>query len=252
MRGAKVRELIQQIAVRPDLIRYVSVRVHRKENVGNVIGQRPAILRKGYRAARIIGENVWQQRFRDAFRILRRVATRVFQFVCEYADEAIIICWVPAEVFRSLFAGKENRLQGPSTAVCLDPAVHSLVHCASPNSYRIGSQSRVGEFNHDAANIFVCEEVIPCELHVIEIAVYVEKERIAAPTKEKAVAPGFRHQGFPRDFGGAGTIPVHRAKMLRWRGVKKMEHAFVNCRIAGIWWIYACGNSEHGRSQQSE
>src|SRR2546423_3800173 len=118
----------------------------------------------------------------------------VFQFVREHADEAIIICWVPAEVLLSLLARKENRLQGSSTAVCLDPAVYSFVHCASPNSYRIGSQSRVGQFKHDAANIFVCEEVIPCELHVIEIAVYVEKERIAAPTKEKAVARGFRHQ----------------------------------------------------------
>ena len=199
MRGSEVRELIQQIAVRPNLICHVSVRVHRKENVGNVIGQRPAIVRKGYRAARIIGENVWQQRFRDAFGILRGVAARVFQFVREHADEAIIIRWVTAEVLLSLLARKENRLQGSSTAVCLDPAVYSFVHCASPNPYRIGSQSRVGQFKHDAANIFVCEEVIPCELHMIEIAVYVEKERIAAPTKEKAVTPGVRHQGFPGD-----------------------------------------------------
>src|SRR6266850_2238138 len=199
MRRSKVGELIQQIAVRPNLISYVSVRVYRKENVGHVIGQRPAIVRKGYRAARIIGENVWQQCSRDAFGVLRRVAARVFQFVCEHADEAIIICWVSAEVFRSHLAGKENRLQGSSTAVCLDPAVRSLVYCASPNSYRIGSQSRVGQFKHDAANIFVCEEIIPCELHVIEIAVYVEKERIAAPTKEKAIVPRFRQQGFPRD-----------------------------------------------------
>jgi len=56
------------------LICHVSVRVHRKENVGNVIGPRPAIVRKGYRAARIIGENVWQQRSRDAFGVIRRVA----------------------------------------------------------------------------------------------------------------------------------------------------------------------------------
>src|SRR5216683_916510 len=199
MRGSEVWELIQQIAVRPDLIGHVSVRVHRKENVGNVIGQRPAILRKGYRAARIKGENVWQQRFRDGFGVLRRVATRVFQFVREHAYEAIIICWVSAEVFGSLLAGKENRLQGPSPTVRLNPAVCSLVHCASPNPYRFGSQSRVGQFKHDAANIFVCEEVIPCELNVIEIAVYVEKERVAAPTKEKAVAPGLRYQGFPSD-----------------------------------------------------
>src|SRR6266446_4414409 len=116
MWGAEVRELIQQITVRPNLICHDSVRVHRKENVGNVISQRPAIVRKGYRAARIIGENVWQQRSRDAFGILRRVAARVFQFVREHADEAIIVCWVPGEVLLFLLAGKENRLQGSSTA----------------------------------------------------------------------------------------------------------------------------------------
>src|SRR5439155_10653942 len=185
MRRPEVREFIQEIAVRPNLIRYVSIRVHRKENVGHVIGECSAIVRKGYRAVRIIGENVGQQGFGYSFGIVRRVAARVFQFVREDTDEATIIHWVSAEVFRSLLAGKENRLQGSSAAVCLDPAVCSLVHCASPNSNRIGSQSRVGQFKHDAANIFVCEEVIPCELHVIEIAVYVEKERIAAPTKEK-------------------------------------------------------------------
>src|SRR5262249_38856440 len=38
-----------------------------------------------------------------------------------------------------------------------------------------------------------CEEVVPRELHVIEIAVYVEKERIAAPTEEETVVAGFRH-----------------------------------------------------------
>src|SRR6267378_4039395 len=106
MRGSKVRELIQQIAVRPNLIGHDSVRVYRKENVGNVISQRPAIVRKGYRAARIIGENVWQERFRDAFGVLRRVAARVFQFVREHTDEATVIHWVSAEVFRFLLARK--------------------------------------------------------------------------------------------------------------------------------------------------
>src|SRR6266496_4622933 len=52
--------------------------------------------------------------------------------------------------------------------------------------------------------------------------------------------------------GAAGTIPVHLAKMLRWRRVKKIEHALVNCRFAGTRWFYACGNSEHGRGQQNE
>src|SRR5205823_14900089 len=87
-----------------------------------------------------------------------------------------------------------------STPVCLDPAFSSFVHCASPNSHLIASQSRVEQFNHDAANIFVLEEVVPRKLHVIEIAVYVEKERIAAQTEEKTVVAGFRHQGFSSNW----------------------------------------------------
>src|SRR5437879_1349124 len=99
--------------------------------------------------------------------------------------------------YASLFSpGEENRLQWPSTAVCLDPAFASFVQCPSPNSHLIASQIRVGQFNHDAANIFVDEEVVPGELHLIEIAVHVEKERIATPTEEQTVVTGFRHHGF--------------------------------------------------------
>ena len=43
----------------------------------------------------------------------------------------------------------------------------------------------------------VREEVVPGKLHVIEITIHVEKERIAAPTKEKTVVADFRHQRFP-------------------------------------------------------
>jgi hypothetical protein len=46
-------------------------------------------------------------------------------------------------------------------------------------------------------------------------------------------------------------MPVHRAKMLRWHGVKEMELALVNDRFAGGRWFYARGNSEQGRSQQT-
>src|SRR6267142_2735619 len=60
VRRPEVRELVQQVTVRANLICHVSVRVYREERIDNVIGQRPAIVRKGCRAARIIGENVWQ------------------------------------------------------------------------------------------------------------------------------------------------------------------------------------------------
>src|SRR5207244_2439368 len=108
-------------------------------------------------------------------------------------------CWLPGEVLLSLLAGKENRLQWSSTAVGLHPAVASFVHCARPDSYLIAAESRVGQFNHDAANIFVFEEIVSGKLHVIEIAVHVEKERIAAPTEEKTEVAGFRYQSFVLD-----------------------------------------------------
>src|SRR5262249_6447540 len=114
-------------------------------------------------------------------------------------NEAIIIRRLPAEVLLPLFSWEEDCLHWPPTAVCLHPTFSGLVHCASPNSHLVSSQSRVGQFNHDAANIFVFEEVVTCDLHVIKIAVYVEKERIAAPTEEKTVIAVFRHQSFPPD-----------------------------------------------------
>src|SRR6267143_1385088 len=199
VRRPEVRELVQQITVWPNLICHVSVRVYREEKIDNVIGQRPAIVRKARLLVRMIGKNIWQQLSCDGLCVLRSIASCVFQLVREHADEAIIIRWLSAEVSLPLLSNEENRLQWSGTPVCLDPAFCSFVHCASPNSHFIVPQSRVGQFNHDAANIFLLEEVVPRELHVIEIAVDVEKERIAAPTEEKTVVAGFRHQGFSPD-----------------------------------------------------
>src|SRR5262249_22619812 len=48
-------------------------------------------------------------------------------------------------------------------------------------------------------NIFVFEEIVSSKLHAIEIAVYVEEERITAPTEEKMEVADLRHQGFLSD-----------------------------------------------------
>src|SRR5262249_31137463 len=98
-----------------------------------------------------------------------------------------------------LLANEEHGLHWSSTTICLNPAVAGFVHCPSPNPHRIRSQSRVQQFNHDAADIFVLEEVVTGELHVIETAVHVKKEWIAAPTEEKEVIAGVRHHRFPAD-----------------------------------------------------
>jgi hypothetical protein len=119
--------------------------------------------------------------------------------VGEDINEVIVIRRLPAEVRLPLLSGQENRLHGSSTPVCLDPAFPSFVHRASPKPHLTASQSRVGQFKHDAANVLVFEEIVPRELHFIEKAVCVEKEWIGTPTKEKTAVAGFRHQSFSPD-----------------------------------------------------
>src|SRR5260370_18935637 len=111
VRRPEVRELVQQITVWPNLICHVSVRVYREEKIDNVIGQRPAIVRKACRLARMIGKNIWQQLSCDCLCSLRRIAACVFQLVREHANEPIIIGRLPVEIRVSLFSGKKNCLQ---------------------------------------------------------------------------------------------------------------------------------------------
>src|SRR3989442_7156865 len=61
VRRPEVRELVQQVTVRPNLICHVSVGVYREEKIDNGIGQRPAIGRKAPRLPWMLGKNIWQQ-----------------------------------------------------------------------------------------------------------------------------------------------------------------------------------------------
>src|SRR6266480_3856260 len=122
----EVRELVQQVTVRPNLICHVSVRVYREEKIDNVIGQRPAIVRKARRLARMIGKNIRQQLSCDGLCVLRSIAACVFQLVREHADETIIIRRLPAEVSLPLLSDEENRLQWSGASVCLDPPLPSF------------------------------------------------------------------------------------------------------------------------------
>src|SRR5215470_486804 len=113
---------------------HLAVRVHRQENVDDIVGECPAIVRKARRLARPIRKNVWQQLSRDGPCVLRRVAACMFQFVCENADEAIIIRWLSAEVRLPLLSNKENRLHRSSTSLDLDPTLSIFNQYATPNS----------------------------------------------------------------------------------------------------------------------
>ena len=81
------------------------------------------------------------------------------------------------------------------------PGPNLLQFCplCEPRFPRHCFQSRIGQFNDDTTDILVVEEVVARELHVIEITLCVEKERIAAPTEEQTVGAGFRNQRFLPD-----------------------------------------------------
>src|SRR5215469_5749121 len=121
--------------MRPNLIScHLAVRVDRQENVDNIVGQCPPIVRKARRLARSIGKNVWQQLSRDGPCVLRRVSACMFQFVREDANEPIIIRWLSAEVRFPFLSNKENRLHRSSTPLDLDPAFSIFNQYATPNS----------------------------------------------------------------------------------------------------------------------
>src|SRR6266850_1377568 len=117
----------------------------------------------------------------------------------EGTHELIIVGRIPLEVQLPCLSGKENRLLGSCAPIGLNPAVCSLVEGAAPKSHLVAPKSRVGQFEHDAANILVREEIVASELHFVEQAICVEKERITAPTKESTVVSCFRHHRLPID-----------------------------------------------------
>src|SRR5438067_7341125 len=86
---SEIWEVVEQIAMRSDFVScHLSVGVYGAEHVEHIVGECPAILRKGCGAARIIGKNFWQQRLRHGDCIVRPVAARVFQFMGEGTDKA--------------------------------------------------------------------------------------------------------------------------------------------------------------------
>src|SRR5215831_19136941 len=136
MRGTEVRELVQQISVWPNHIAgHFSVREHRKKDVSNVVSQRPAIVGKARRAARVIEKNVRQQLSSDPLCFLMRIPAGMFQFVREDGNETGVIHRLSVHVCLPLLSRQENRLQWSSTPVCLDPTRCRLLQCASPESY---------------------------------------------------------------------------------------------------------------------
>ena len=91
-------------------------------------------------------------------------------------------------------------MQGPRAAVRLDPVPARAVRRdqrAGPKANLFRPQGRVGHFQHDAAHVFVGEEIVAGELQVVQGALRVEEKGIAAPAREEAVVAGLRHLCLP-------------------------------------------------------
>ena len=105
-------------------------------------------------------------------------------------NELSIVRRFPGEVCVVVVAREEGSLVGTGSAIRLDPATSGAVcwdERASPQANRFRPKDGVGNFQRDAANIFVQKEIPGGELEVVDRAEYIEEEGIAAPTGKKAV-----------------------------------------------------------------
>ncbi len=112
------------------------------------------------RAAKLNLDEVRQQCPCHASCFLRGIPACVLQRVREDGDETGIVRRRCGAVRAYLFAGKEDSLRRPSAAVRLDPAPTPAIQCASPKANLFRPQGRVRHLQHDAAHVFVSEEIV--------------------------------------------------------------------------------------------
>src|SRR6516162_11292373 len=62
-----------------------------------------------------------------------------------------------------------------------------------PTGEPVWSQGQCRHFQYDAAHILISEKIVASELLVVQHALHVEEERIAAPAREEAILAGLRH-----------------------------------------------------------
>src|ERR1700730_10041207 len=109
VRRPEARELVQQVTVRPNLICHVAVGVYREEKIDNVIGQRPAIVRKARRLVPMIGKNIWQQLSCDGLCVLRRkAACNGLPPLCAWTQPSPVLSTVRAQIPTSLLRRAES------------------------------------------------------------------------------------------------------------------------------------------------
>ena len=93
--------------------------------------------------------------------------------MCEDGNETGIVRWLAGEVGFVLLAGKKGSLVGPRPTIRLDPARTGAVcwnQRASPQADLFRPKKGVGHFQHNAAGIFVYEEIPTRKLEFVERA----------------------------------------------------------------------------------
>src|SRR5580658_1805266 len=114
VRQPDVRERGEQVFVGPYLILcHLSIGKERQEEIYDIVGECPAIVRVGRRPRGIIVEDVRQHGPGDPRCFRRRISSGVLQRVREDGDETAIVRWLRSEIGGVLLAGKEGSLIGP-------------------------------------------------------------------------------------------------------------------------------------------
>jgi hypothetical protein len=177
----------------PDLIPcHLAICENRKEGIGGVVRESPAILRKRRWARGIIREDLRQYGPSHPPRFLRVIPTHMLQRMAEGGNETDIVR-LPCEIGISLRAGeteKKEKLQGPRAALRLDPTPIRAVRSnqrAVPQANCFAPQGKVRNFEHDAAHILVGEEIVTGELQIVYCTPSIEEKWIAATPREESV-----------------------------------------------------------------
>jgi hypothetical protein len=115
VRRSQIGELDKQIDVGLYLVRcHLPVCEDCEESVAGIVGERPAIARKGRRTRRVVGQHIGQDRARRPLLLLRCIPARVLQRVREDGNEVVIIRRFTCHVSR--FENETRCGSGRSTA----------------------------------------------------------------------------------------------------------------------------------------
>src|SRR5271165_4771090 len=154
VRRAHIGKCCEQVVMGPDhVLRYLSICEERKEEIYDVVGERPAIVRVGRRPRGIVVEDVRQQGSRDPRCFRRRISTGMLQRVREDRDEAGIVRGLPSEIGAVLLAREERGLIWARTAVRLNPFPACAVERTCPYVHLLRTEVGVRYFQYNAAYV---------------------------------------------------------------------------------------------------